>query len=248
MREKKAGPILSFLRSRVFLIQCLVEQEQRIAAVSVETLRLERARVAACFLFLSGMRTDAAATLPVSCVDIARREIHQLPELGVRTKNRKAAITYLLNIPELLKVVQDWDKIVQILPRNCLWYSPLTSDGMHLLPSAVPHTGRGDLLGRDLRLICARAGVTYLSPHKLRHGHVVYALKQARDMADLKAISQNVMHASVTITDQIYGQLINNDVGQIIGGLGTGNPLAGSEDKLDQLIEFLRNLKHPGLP
>jgi hypothetical protein len=38
-------------------------------------------------------------------------------------------------------------------------------------------------------------------------------------MAQLKAISQNIMHESVVTTDQIYGRLIDDDVQAIISGL-----------------------------
>jgi site-specific recombinase XerD len=215
-----------------------LEQVRQLTAVSVETLRQARAQVAAAMLFLSGMRADAFASLPVSCVDLERREIRQLPELGVRTKNRKAALTYLLEIPDLLAVVEHWDRRVRDLPPASLWYSPLTSDGMTLLPSAIAHIGRGDLIERDLRIICGLANLPYLSPHKLRHGHVVHALKQAHNMAELKAISQNVMHASVTITDQVYGRLVSDDVRTIIGGLGHKSQLP--EGTLAEILELLK--------
>jgi len=79
--------------------------------------------------------------------------------------------------------------------------------------------------------------VPYQSPHKLRHGHVVHALKQARNMAELKAISQNIMHASVVITDQVYGKLLNNNVRDVISNLGVHK-----DDKAEirQLIEMLK--------
>lgn len=190
-------------------------------------------------LFLSGMRADAFASLPISCVDMDRREVRQLPEMGVRTKNRKAAKTYLLDIPDLLDVVARWDRRVRTLEPGDLWYSPLTRDGMTLTPAAVAHLGRGDLLQRDLRLLCELAGVPYLSPHKMRHGHVVYALKQAKTMAEMKAVSQNVMHSSMTITDSIYGRLVAGDVADIIGGLGkTVQP--ATDDRLDEILQLLR--------
>lgn len=210
-----------------------------LAAVQAETLRQERARIGACMLFLSGMRADALASLPVACVDMQKREVRQLPEMGVRTKNRKAAKTYLLDIPALTAVVESWDCRVQNLPPASLWYSPLTRDGMTIIPTSVAHLGRGDLLKRDLHIICRLANIRYLSPHKLRHGHVVYALKQARTMAELKAISQNVMHASLTITDQIYGKLLGDDVAHIIGNLGkTIQP--ATDDRLDEILRILR--------
>ena len=153
--------------------------------------------------------------------------------------NRKAAITFLLEIPELLEVVRHWDDLVRKNPHESLWYATLTRDGMTLTSTTAAHLGRGDLVERDLRIACALAGVPYLSPHKLRHGHIVHALKQARTMAELKAISQNVMHASVTITDQVYGRLVNNDVRQIISGLGH-SPSALPPEMIIGLMEYLK--------
>ncbi len=216
----------------------------KIAAVATETLREARGQVAVAMLFLSGMRADALASLSVSCVDLAARQISQLPERGVRTKNRKAALTYLLDIPELLAVVARWDQRVRALPAAALWYATLTSDGMTLTATTHAFEGRNSVVEHDVRLICDRAGVPYLSPHKLRHGHVVHALRQAHNLEDLKAISQNVMHSSVTITDGTYGNLMGNDVQTIIARLGhaergqTGD--ANLETKLGELLELLR--------
>lgn len=212
----------------------------QIAGVATETLRLRRGQVAVCMLYLSGMRADALASMPIHCIDLDQREIRQLPEDGVRTKNRKAAVTYLLDIPELLAVCQSWDQMVRsALPADALWYSNLTTDGMALLPATHAVLGRTCTVEHDVRLICQAAAVPYRSPHKLRHGHVVYALKRAHNMAELKAISQNVMHASVTITDQIYGRLVNDDVRAIITGLGQSPAEPTLEQKLDRLLAIL---------
>jgi integrase len=169
------------------------------------------------------MRADALASIPISCVDLPNRTIYQLPERGVRTKGRKAAKTYLLDIPDLLEVVTRWDAFLkansQTLTADCLWYSTLTRDGMTLTPTSRAFAGRYNILKEDLHIICQLAGIPYLSPHKLRHGHTVYALKKAKNVAQLKAISQNIMHKSLVTTDQIYGRLINDDVQDIISSL-----------------------------
>jgi integrase len=219
-----------------------IEDVLKIASVSTETLREARGQVAVCMLFLSGMRADALASLPISCVDLATREISQLPERGVRTKNRKAALTTLLVIPELMEVVKRWnDRLIAAgHGPDTLWYSTLTRDGMTLTSTTKAFDGRHNVIERDVRLICKLAGVPYQSPHKLRHGHVVYALKLARNMAELKAISQNVMHASVTITDQVYGRLLDSDVQTIISNLGQSHASSSMEDKLDKLLSLLQ--------
>ena len=48
----------------------------------------------------------------------------------------------------------------------------------------------------------------------------MYALKNAKDVSALKAVSQNLMHENLTITDGVYGILSENDVRKQIGALG----------------------------
>lgn len=211
----------------------------KIASVSVETLREERGKVAVCMLYLSGMRADALASLPIACVDIPNRAIHQLPAQGVRTKNRKAAITYLLDIPPLMEVISRWDGKVKSLPPASLWYATLASDGMKITATAKAFEGRHNAIERDVRLICNRAGLLYQSPHKLRHGHIMYARKNARTPEEIKAVSQNVMHANSIITDQVYGGLVGNDIKNLIAGLGPQKNM-DIADKLAELIELLK--------
>lgn len=218
-----------------------LEEVQKLAAVATETLREERGKVAACMLFLSGMRADALASLPISCVDLAARQISQLPERGVRTKNRKAALTYLLEIPSLLAVVERWDQRIRaVLPPSALWYATLTSDGMTPTATLTAFEGRNCLVDDDLQIICRRAGLPYKSAHKLRHGHVVHALKQAQNVTQLKSISQNVMHKSVTITDGIYGNLLTDDVKNTIARLGLSQAGDELEAKIDELLKLLK--------
>jgi hypothetical protein len=58
---------------------------------------------------------------------------------------------------------------------------------------------------------------------KFRHGHAVYALKLTKDIAELKAVSQNLMHANLSTTDGIYGMLSEMDVKRQIEGLNLEN-------------------------
>lgn len=220
-----------------------LEDILKLAALPAETMREKRDRAAACFLFLSGMRVDAFASLPISCVDLAAGgKIYQLPERGVRTKNSKAAVTFLLPIPELMTIIQEWDLIVRkALPPAALWFTVMTRDGDRFTGGTQAHINRGDSVGDALRALCERANIPYLSPHKLRHGHIVYAMKNVKDMAGLKAVSQNVMHASVTITDGIYGGLSGNDVQRVISGLqGEGHQETDALKAAAAILEALQ--------
>jgi len=187
----------------------------------VDTLRLQRAQAGAAMLYLSGMRAEALASIPISCVDIRNREIKQLPEFGVRTKGHKAAITYLLNIPDLLRVVKRWDSLLSTsnCPPSSLWYATIERDNSALTETTQAYTRRNATVLKDIKLLCETLGVKYLSPHKLRHGHVVYAVGKATTMRQLKGISLNVMHSSVVITDGVYNRLVGDDLKDVISGL-----------------------------
>ena len=198
-----------------------LEHVQQIAALELDDLHLLRAQTAVCILFLSGMRTEALASIPIHCVDIRNRTLHQLPEFGVRTKGHKAAVTYIVPIPEILCVVERWDRLLRDsqLPPSALWYATITRDNSTLTATTRAFRGRNNTVQKDIKKLCDACGVPYLNPHKLRHGFVVHAIKKARNMRELKAISQNVMHASVVITDQVYGRLVGDDIQEVINSL-----------------------------
>jgi len=188
-----------------------IEEVFRIAALEVpeDDLATRRDRAAACLLFLSGIRASALGSLPIRAVDVPKRVIHQWPSLGVRTKNAKSATTYLLDVPELLAVAETWDAFIRPrLPETAMWYTPTISNwGDQRLSAGPPGSNRNVALAKRLRLLFAAAGIPYQSPHKFRHGHAVFALQHARTMADYKAVSMNLMHADISITDGIYAPL-----------------------------------------
>lgn len=213
-----------------------------IAKTPVETLIEKRTRAAACFLFLSAQRINAFISTPILAINIKDNWVKQHPSLGVKTKNRKHATTYLLGIPELLKVVSEWDGFIRnSLPGHGFWFTPFDH-----------HTGEIDttcfeigehrhtLARKNLKSWLEKNNLTYKSPHAFRYGHIHWSVERARDMADLKAISQNVMHSSRKITDEIYSQLTENSVKSRIQGLG--NPQNNLSDEKDLLIQKLIKL------
>lgn len=191
-----------------------------------QQLTLRRAKAAAALLFLSGIRATALATLPIKAVELSKGLLQQDPRLGVKTKLGKQATTALLDIPDLLRVARMWDRFVRgVLPEDQPWLSvyPKKLDrqaGVILSASSSPWQNASHQLRRDLHLLFKAADLPYQSPHAFRHGHAVYALKLSKDPADLKAISQNLMHSSLTVTDGIYACLSPNDVAKRIQRLG----------------------------
>jgi len=100
-----------------------------------------------------------------------------------------------------------------------------------------------------LRKWLRKSGLAYHSPHKFRHGHAVYAIHLAKDIGALKAVSQNLMHSNLSITDGTYGAFSDRDVSKEIsrlGGEGTGKALAISPRAAELLANLLSELGGKG--
>ena len=218
------------------------EEVQKLISVPVSenNLALIRDQAAAAMLFLSGMRASAFTTIPISAVDLVNLTLRQWPELGVHTKNSKKATTFLLNIPELLVPVRRWDAILRpALPASTPWYAPLAhSWGDQYLSTEEPGKTRSQALQKRLRLLFSLANEEFKSPHKFRHGHAVFGLLHAQTMADYKAVSMNLMHDSIEITDSTYAPMLSSDVQERIAGL-SGKAASTPDNELESFLNRL---------
>ena len=217
------------------------------SAPTIETWE-KRIRAAAVFWFLSGIRIKAFTTLPLKAVDLKRRRIQQFPSLGVRTKNQKNAITFLFDISNLLDVIKAWDdEVSSICPEDGLWFALLSPETGEIDPLGHVKAGkhRDCRARKDLDRWLNKVELPYHSPHKFRHGHAVYGLKNAKDIGDLKAISQNLMHSNLNITDGIYGMLSDDDIQQRIDNIGkvkNGESDQSKEEIKKLLMKMIANL------
>jgi integrase len=217
---------------------------KQLIAISHEgcDLALMRDIAAAAMLFLSGARASAFTTLPLSAVDLPARTLRQWPELGVATKNGKRATTYLLPIPEFLSVAQMWDDVVRSkLPSTAPWYAPISARwGSQSLEESEPGKNRHQALDKRLRKLFTLAGLPYKSAHKFRHGHAVYGLHKAQTMADYKAVSMNLMHNDIKITDSIYAPILSEEVKDRIAKL-TSDQDSVPDTEIDGFMGHLSN-------
>jgi hypothetical protein len=62
-------------------------------------------------------------------------------------------------------------------------------------------------------------------------------LKRADNIGQLKAISQNLMHANISITDGIYGGLSDSDINEQITSL-TEEKLPDDNESLKELLKL----------
>jgi integrase len=210
--------------------------------VNPDDLVSRRDQAAAAMLFLSGARAGAFVSLPIEAVDIKARCLYQWPELGVRTKNGKKATTFLLPIPRLLKVVEAWDDFVRNeLPPPAPWFTPIQNDwgDMHLV-DRPPGQHRHLILNRRMKGLFTFAGLAYKSAHKFRHGHAVFGLQHAQTMADYKAISLNLMHNDIKVTDSVYAPILSDEVKNRIDGL-VNQSSSKPDDELEIYFQSLSN-------
>lgn len=208
-----------------------------IAKAPVLNIEERRARAGLVFLYLSGMRIGAFVSLPVAAVDISSRFVNQFPSLGVHTKNGKHATTYLLDIPELLEVAQDWHDLVSAVV-GVFWFPVFSSETGQIVSRSIG-LHRVNLARRSFKAWLDRVNLPYHSPHKFRHGHIHYGLMRSKNVADFKAVSMNVMHSSIEITDQFYSVLHDDEVKNRIGSLGKVYPVGNDDEIIDKLRRFL---------
>ena len=122
-------------------------------------------------------------------------------------------------------MVEQWDRFIRIyLLTTAMWYTPIISQwGEQTLSADRPGANRNIAVSKRMRLLFQAVSLVYKSPHKFRHGHAVYALQHAKTMADYKAVSMNLMHDDIRVTDGIYAPLTTNEVQQRITGLTGGS-------------------------
>lgn len=177
--------------------------------VNENDLATRRDQAAACLLFLSGIRSTALVTMPIQAVVLENDHPHllQYPDLGVRTKNRKRAKTFLYQIPDLLKVVSRWDAFARsVCVDDDLWYMPIEQ---HWGAQTVPQkkgigNNRGTTLNRRLHHLWGLLAMPHKSPQKFRHGNALYGLRRCLTMEDYHFVSRNLMHTDLTVTDRVY--------------------------------------------
>lgn len=140
-------------------------------------------------------------------------------------------------------MVRDWDSAVRaVSPPRSAWCAHLLRYGDINSQQAEPAVDRRHRLNKDLPQWLERVRLPYHSPHKSRPGHATYSLNRCRDVTDLKAVNQNLMHSSLQVTDSIYSVLSEHDVGNRIAGPSTSGELMDREATFEVIAELGRSL------
>ena len=207
-----------------------MEYVKRLTA-SIEPLDeiAQRDRALIAFLFLSGMRDKAVATLPLGCFDLSTLAIQQRPAEGVDTKFGKSFDSYIVPFDqELVDYVVGWARFLKevklfgstdpLFPRTKV----CQGDGVFSFErqgvESVFWRGTG-AIRRILKERAEAAGLDYYYPHSFRHAHVHLALQFVETGEQLRAISQNLGHENIGTTLTSYGKLDQFRVADVIRSL-----------------------------
>lgn len=136
------------------------------------------------------------------------------------------------------------------LSKDGFWFAPLSHETGELdLEQIEVGENREQRARKDLAEWLSRVGLPYHSPHKFRHGFAVFALKHADNIGQLKAISQNLMHANISITDGIYGGLSDSDISKQISSLtkkGLNEDIKSVKHLLKSTLKRIEELEENG--
>jgi site-specific recombinase XerD len=226
LEKKKVREAIS---ARSIKFPSLEHIQRLVKSIDIKTEIDKRDKALISFLFLSGMRDKAIATLPLACFNRKTLEIQQDPKLGVDTKFGKVITTTLLKFDDdMIKCIIEWSNYLEkeklfgssdpLFPRNKIERQKggLTFVSYRVEPLFWKTTGS---IRQIMESRSARAGLDYYHPHSFRHAAIHLAMKKCRNAEDMKAISQNFGHEYVGTTMMTYGNLDDFRVHEIVGGL-----------------------------
>ncbi len=195
-------------------------------SIDATSLIGQRDRAIIAYLFITGSRVDAAASMPIGCLDPIRGLVDQSPKKGVRTKNSKHIITALFPFSRYLTmVVLDWHRL---LLSKCYGVNDPLFPSAEAVREDLAFIGSDELshnalsasgLRGIIKTRCLEAELPYFHPHAFRHGCVYEARLRSKNEQDNQAISQNLGHESTGLIRTTYAQLPHSMLVQCIQNL-----------------------------
>ncbi|MGE0367033.1 MAG: tyrosine-type recombinase/integrase [Phycisphaerales bacterium] len=198
-----------------------------------------RNRALVAFVFLTGARDRAVASLRLKHVDLVAGCIHQ-DARDVKTKFSKTFTTFFFPVgQEVMQILVNW---VTYLRTEKLWGNedplfPRTRVAVmegRFGPAGLERAYWSDAapIRKIFREAFEAAGLPYFNPHSLRSTLVAYGERVCQTPEAFKAWSQNLGHEGVLTTFISYGSVSVSRQGEIIKGLGMAKSTGISSDEL----------------
>lgn len=211
-----------------------------------------RDRAMISYLFLSGARVTATATMPLGCFDAKLGKAYQDPRSGVKTKNSKYIETTLWKFdPVLTQFLTDWAAFLRekkgfgdkdpLFPAT---KSPSSANEIGRVPTEVEAKFwvDGSQITKILKQRALDAGMKPQECHSIRHLATQLALSKSPSDRERKAVSQNLGHAHAVTTVDVYGHLEQPIVDEVISSMDFAAPTSGklSRKQLETLFKKMQ--------
>ena len=213
-----------------------------------------RNRALVAFTLLTGARDSAIASMKLKHVDLISNNVNQ-DAREVKTKFSKTFNTFFFPVgEEVLGIVAEW---VTYIRDKKLWGNddplfPTTrivlgaSRQFEVAGLTRDHWSTASPIRTIFREAFIRAGLPYFNPHSFRNTLVQLGQDVCKTPEQFKAWSQNLGHEKVLTTFLSYGEVACQRQGEIIRGLGTGQP--GAPSGADEIAEAVfRKFRDSGL-
>ncbi|MBU1404546.1 MAG: tyrosine-type recombinase/integrase [Proteobacteria bacterium] len=213
-----------------------------------------RNRALVAFTLLTGARDSAIASMKLKHVDMISNNVNQ-DAREVNTKFSKTFNTFFFPVgEEVLGIVAEW---VTYIRDKKLWGNddplfPATrivlgaSRQFEVAGLTRVHWSTASPIRTIFREAFVSAGLPYFNPHSFRNTLVQLGQDVCKTPEQFKAWSQNLGHEKVLTTFLSYGEVACQRQGEIIRGLGTGQP--GAPSGADEIAEAVfRKFRDSGL-
>lgn len=204
------------------------------------------------FTLLSGMRDNAIITLPLGCFDSEKLFINQDPSKGVRTKFSKTIPSFIFKFDkDLLNTILYWHSYLikekkfnlndPFFPRTRISQISNTNYAFQADGVEPIYWKSAGSMRHIIKDRCKKANLKYFPPHKFRHATTRLAIDRCKNAEQMKAVSQNLGHESVSTTLLVYGRLAPDQIGRVITSMNFDKEELDTDKKLKEIMRIMQN-------
>jgi len=216
-------------RARLEKVVPTLEEVQRVIRAMPFGSDIERRdRVLIAFILLTAGRDGAVVTLKLKHVDVARQHV-RWDAREVATKFRKSFDTYFYPVgDDIRQIFEEWvvflEKELGWGPEDPLFPATRMEVGADGLFRPVGLSRRqwtsADPVRKVFKAAFAAAGLTNVSPHRVRDTVSMLGQRKHMTAEEMKAWSQNMGHERIATTLTSYGPVSSQRQAVLLRGLG----------------------------
>jgi site-specific recombinase XerD len=218
-----------------------IEQFNKLIDFPEKTIEDKRDKAILTFLFTSCARISAVATTKLKSFNVDTMIYQQDPLEGIHTKRSKHIISKLLQFDKrYYEIIRDWVKYLKE-EMNFSENEPLFPEIRNGVVTKKGLNGE-QAYNKLIEKRCAVAKLPKYHPHSFRHAGINEALNRIKTGKQIKALSQNVGHESISTILEKYANMKPEEYMHILGNLcqeaerNLGSENFSNEELLQELL------------